>query len=175
MAKLVEWGQGNLLNLAVMGSGHPEYEKRVRDLVKAGNLESHVQFIAPVSKDGFPDVLRAYDILIFPSIYDEPFARTPQEAMLAGMVVVGTLTGGTSELLQNGTNALTFAAQDAAGLARQLMVLLNDPELCRKLAINGRQSVMEQYTLPIMMSRVEEYLLEVMRAARVAPAAGTPH
>jgi glycosyltransferase involved in cell wall biosynthesis len=165
LAKLVEWGQGGRVTLSVMGSGHPAYVSRVTDLAKQSQLDEHIQFLAPVAKEGFPDVLRSFDVLVFPSIYDEPFARTPQEAMLAGLVVIGTLTGGTSEILQDGWNGLTFAAEDGEGLARQVLRLLNDPELCGRLAVNGRETVLEQFTLPKMISRVEAYLLEVMHAA----------
>jgi glycosyltransferase involved in cell wall biosynthesis len=164
-ATLAKWGHAGRVTLTVMGSGHPEYESRVRDLVTQGNLEEHVDFLAPVSKDRFPDILSKFDILIFPSIYGEPFARTPLEAMLAGMVVVGTPTGGTNEILQDGRNALTFAAEDAEGLARQVLELLNDPELCQKLSVNGRETVLGQFTLPDMIAKVEEYLLEVSHAA----------
>ena len=175
LAKLVEWGHSGRVTLSVMGSGHPAYERKVRDLAKQAHLEEHLEFLAPVAKDRFPDMLRAFDVLVFPSIYDEPFARTPQEAMLAGLIVVGTLTGGTSELLQDGANGLTFAAEDAEGLARQVLKLLGDPELCRTLSVNGRERVLEQFTLSKMIAKVEAYLFEVIHAAGSAQVAGNAH
>ncbi len=83
-----------------------------------------------------------------------------QEAMAAGLVVVGTTTGGTREILREGETGLTFAPEDADGLADQLAVLITNPELGCRLAQAGRQSVLENFTLDRMAQQIEDYLLD---------------
>lgn len=161
IARLVN-GQGvDQISLTLVGSGHPEYEAALRAMVDEEGLHDNVTFHGPAPKSEMPTVLRQHDVLIFPSIYEEPFARMTQEAMLAGMVVVGTTTGGTKEILVEGENGLTFAADDAAGLARQIGRLVAEPGLCRRLAEAGRRTVLENYTLDKMVDRIEAYLHEI--------------
>jgi len=114
----------------------------------------------PVSKDEMPAIFQQFDALVFPSIYEEPLARVTQEAMAAGLVVVGTTTGGTGEILRDGETGLTFAPEDAEGLAEQVNRLIVDPYLFCRLAQAGRQTVLENFTLDKMVNEIEAYLVD---------------
>lgn len=147
------------ITLTLVGSGHPDYEGFLRDLVVKEHLQDFVRFHEPVSKDKMPAMFQQFDVLIFPSIYEEPLARVTQEGMAAGLVVVGTTTGGTKEILKEGETGLTFAPEDAVGLAGQIARLIKDPDLCCRLAENGRQTVLQDFTLDKMVQEIEEYLV----------------
>jgi glycogen(starch) synthase len=158
MAKLVNERNVRRMHLTLVGSGHPEYEAQLRDIVHKEHLQDHVSFEAPASRDQMPDLLHRFDALVFPSIYEEPLARMTQEAMAAGLVVVGTTTGGTEEILSEGETGLTFAPGDASGLADQVIRLVSDPDLRRRLSKAGRQTVLEKFTLDRMVSEIDDYL-----------------
>jgi glycosyltransferase involved in cell wall biosynthesis len=160
MARLVNKRRIDQINLTLVGSGHPDYEAFLRDLVERERLHNYVTFHKPVSKDKMPAILQQFDVLIFPSIYEEPLARITQEAMASGLVVVGTTTGGTKEILRDGETGLTFAPEDAEGLAEQVVRLITDPDLCCRLAQAGRQTVLENFTLDRMVQEIEAYLLD---------------
>jgi glycogen(starch) synthase len=159
MARLVNEGRINQITLTLVGSGHPDYEAFLHDLVERERLHDFVTFHKPVSKDKMPAILQQFDVLIFPSIYEEPLARVTQEAMASGLVVVGTTTGGTGEILRHGETGLTFGPEDADGLAEQVNRLIIDPDLCCRLVQAGRQTVLENFTLDKMVKEIEAYLL----------------
>jgi glycosyltransferase involved in cell wall biosynthesis len=161
IAHLVNVRGNNRVRLSVVGSGHKQYVESLFALVKKERLEEYVQITGPVSKDEMPAIMQQHAALIFPSIYEEPFARMTQEAMLAGMVVVGTPTGGTKEILEDGRNGLMFCPEDPIDLANQLSTLLDDPQLCQQLAAEARQTVLAKYNLDGMVDRIEEYLKTV--------------
>jgi glycosyltransferase involved in cell wall biosynthesis len=101
--------------------------------------------------------------LLFPSVWPEPLARVVQEAMAVGLVVIGTTTGGTPELLQDGLTGLTFAAEDADGLARQIGRLARDPALFETLAQAARQTVESRFTQERMVDEIEAYFQKLGR------------
>ncbi len=160
MARLVNKRMINQITLTLVGSGHPDYEAFLRDLVERERLNDFVTFHKPVSRDEMPGILQRFDVLIFPSIYEEPLARITQEAMASGLVVVGTTTGGTKEILRDGETGLTFAPEDADGLAEQITRLIGDPDLYCRLAQAGRQTVLENFTLDKMVKEIEAYLVD---------------
>jgi glycosyltransferase involved in cell wall biosynthesis len=160
MAKLVNERGLTQMHLTLVGSGHPDYEAFLRDLVERAGLHDYVTLRKPVSKDEMPAILQQFDVLLFPSIYEEPLARITQEAMAAGLVIVGTTTGGTEEILSDGKTGLTFAPGDADGLAEQVVRLIMDPDLRCRLAQAGRQTVLENFTLDRMVNEIEAYLLD---------------
>jgi glycosyltransferase involved in cell wall biosynthesis len=132
-------------------------------VVEAG-LQEYVTFPGLVSKDDMPDLMQRSQVLIFTSIYEEPFARMTQEAMLSGLLVVGTTTGGTKEILRNEENGLTFSPGDPVGLASQMVRLTKSPSLCFRLAKAGRETVLHHYTLTKMVDKIDAYLLEIMNS-----------
>lgn len=160
MARLVNKQMINQVTLSIFGSGHPDYEAFLRHLVERELLHDFVIFHKPVSKDKMPTILQQFDVLIFPSIYEEPLARMTQEAMASGLVVVGTTTGGTKEILKDGETGLTFKPEDADGLAKQVIRLISDPDVRCRLAQAGRQNVLENFTLDKMVAEIEAYLLD---------------
>jgi len=148
-------------SLSIVGAGRPDYEERLRALVTKHGLEAHVHFQGRVQPDQMPGVLRKNDVLIFPSIYEEPFARIIQEAMLAGLAVVGTTTGGSDEILFEGVTGLTFAAGDPLDLANQVERLVSQPKLRLQIAKQAQDFVLESFTLDRMATEIESYLLGV--------------
>ena len=122
-------------------------------------MQERVHFLGAAKRSEVPQVLAQHDVLLFASEWDEPFARSVLEAMAAGLVVVGTTTGGTGEILVEGETGLTFAAGDAVQLAAQIQRLVDDPELRRRLAQSGRQIVRQYYTLGRMVDELEVELL----------------
>jgi glycosyltransferase involved in cell wall biosynthesis len=165
MVKLVNEPGIAQISLTLLGSGHPDYEAFLRDLVEREGLHDYVTFHSSVSKDEMPALLQQFDVLIFPSIYEEPLARMTQEAMASGLVVVGTTTGGTQEILRDDETGLTFAPEDGGGLAEQIARLIADPDLCRRLAQAGRQTVLENFTIDRMVKEIEAYLQDVINGA----------
>jgi glycosyltransferase involved in cell wall biosynthesis len=147
------------LRLTVVGSGHPEYEAYLEDLVKEHGVTDQVEFQGRVPHDEMVAIYRNHDVLLFPSVWEEPFARVPLEAMASGLAVVATPTGGTSEIVVHGENGLTFHPEDPEDLAAQIEHLVRFPEDACRIAQNGRRIVREYYTLDRMVSDIESFLL----------------
>ena len=162
IARLVNERNMDRITLTLIGAGHPQYEAYLHDLVKRERLHDYVTFHQSVSKDIMPAIFQQFDVLIFPSIYEEPLARIVQEAMVSGLVVVGTTTGGTGEILTDGETGLTILPEDADGLADQVVRLINNPDLLYRLAQAGRQTVLKDFTLDRMVKEIEAYLYDCL-------------
>lgn len=131
------------VTLDVFGSGDIEYETHLRQLSFRAGLG--VQFRGRVSREQLADSLADFDILIFPSEWEEPFAHVVLEAMAAGLPVVGTTTGGTGEVLVDEVTGLTFKAGDVASLSSQVTRLIEDEELRRAIARAGYETVRNHF------------------------------
>lgn len=161
LAHLVGEGNGYNVSLTIVGDGAPGYVQTLHELVARHKVGQLVSFRPAVAREQMPALLSQFDVLVFPSIAAEALPRMPQEAMACGLVVVGTTTGGTQELLVEGENGLTFDPEDDRALAAQLLHLAADRDLRRKLAMNGRQTVLEKFTIERMVTDIEAYLYAV--------------
>jgi glycosyltransferase involved in cell wall biosynthesis len=146
------------VSLDIAGGGEPVYAAELREMIAAGGLEGRVRLLGPVPRAQIPALFRGYDALVFPSEWEEPFARSVLEAMAAGLPVIGTTTGGTGEILREGVTGLAYPAGDAQALAAQIRVLAGDPPLRRQLGAAGSRTVRQYYTIGRMVDELEAAL-----------------
>lgn len=143
------------VRLSIYGQGAPEYHCQLEEIIAKHQLDNWVRFCGLVPREQMPEVLASHDILVFPSIWSEPLARIIQEAMASGLVVIGTATGGTGEILIHEQTGLVFEAGNAQMLADQIARVLEDSSLRQKLAQRGRRLVEEKFSLERMVDEIE--------------------
>jgi glycosyltransferase involved in cell wall biosynthesis len=161
MKKLVFDQNQRGIRLSLAGSGSEEYENHLRFLVDQAGLSDYVSFLGWMPPEEMPSLLHKFDVLLLPSIWPEPFARVLLEGMISGLVVVATPTGGTPEIVLDGENGLLFTPGNPEDFAQKIARLVDDPELRRKLAKAGKQTIMARFTVSKMMDEMESFLQDV--------------
>jgi len=162
---LVNQWEYRSLELTIVGASRsPQYLEEMHRAVKCFGLEKHVLFAGHVPREHLPHIYRQHDLLVFPSVKDEPFGLVILEAFSSGLPVVGTATGGSAEILQHGVNALVFPKEDASACASQIKRLLDDHELFETLRKNARAAVETKFSFPRMIDRVEDSFHRILAA-----------
>jgi len=161
VARLLEIAPDLRPRLTVVGAGHSAYERRLHELASRLGVEDRVQFTGSVPNEQVPDVLADHDILVVPSVVAEGFGRVIVEGMAAGLVVVGTATGGSAEILVDGVNGLVFPPEDASALAERLKRLAQDPALYARLAAEGKKTS-ARFDMSEMTDKLERFLTQVV-------------
>jgi glycosyltransferase involved in cell wall biosynthesis len=154
--------QQRRISLTILGKGHPQYKSHLLELVDKYHLSDTVMFTNPIPREELPEFLGRFDILLLPSIWEEPLALIMQESLASGLVVIGSATGGTKEIIVDGENGLTFPAEDFLTLRDKIDLLLNDPLLGRKLAESGQRTAKEKFDLVRMVDDIEAYLYKIV-------------
>jgi glycogen synthase len=151
--------RGTSVRLDIWGKGDADYERGLRELAS----DSPVRFCGSVAPNEVTGLLARYDALVFPSEWDEPFARTVLEGMAAQVAVIGTTTGGTGEILTDGETGLSFVAGDATSLAEKIALLVHNPELACRLGGLGHATVREHFSFDRMVGDLEGALQAIAR------------
>lgn len=158
---LKQRGLVDRVQLTLIGSGHPDYEALLHNLIARYNIAQHVHFAGRVERSEIAQRLSEHDVFLFTSSGPEALARSVMEAMAAGLLVIGAETGGQVEMFEDGRNSLTFKAEDAVGLANQIERVLLDPALRVQLARAGQQTILTRFTLKRMVNDVEAWLQQI--------------
>ncbi len=87
--------------------------------------------------DDVPETLKALDVLVNASVA-EPFGLGVLEAQATGVPVVATLSGGVTDFLTDGDNALLVPCGDADAMTRAIERVITDPELAARMTRRGR-------------------------------------
>jgi glycogen synthase len=163
LALLTRQDPGSEVSLTLVGGAvFPTYPQELQQQVVALDLSDRVRWVGMVPRAELPAIYAAHDILIFPSLWDEPFSITVLEAMASGLAVVATATGGTPEIIIDAENGLLFPRADSAACAACLQRLLDSPELREEIARRGQQLVLSSFTIRAMIDRLEAGLEQVV-------------
>lgn len=148
------------LRLHVVGD-HP-VRPRMEALARELGIAPLVVFHGFLPHDALSPLYRTARVLALPSEV-EGFGITLLEAMHSGLPVIGSVRGGSAELVREGWNGYLVEPGDVATLAARLGVLLTDDRLCAELGGHGRETA-ARFALPRMVDET----LAVYRA--VVPA-----
>lgn len=109
--------------LTIIGDG-PE-RPALEQLTKNLKLEGQVFFAGAQPQEKVAELLRCHEILVVPSLWQEPFGVVTLEGAACGCVVLGSDGGGLPEAI--GPAGITFKRGDVNDLALKLSWLLQHP------------------------------------------------
>jgi glycosyltransferase involved in cell wall biosynthesis len=171
--------QGQDVELTLFGRDTTGYAQALKRRVAADGLEGRVRFAGGRAReDLWAEASAAGGLLVFPTMWEEPFSITVLEAFASGLPVLSTLTGGTGEIVRHGETATVFSAGSEQHLAAQWCTLVRHPERVREMARRARAIVAEHLDVERMVDRLEHHLVEVAEgrgSAAAEPYLPRPH
>jgi glycosyltransferase involved in cell wall biosynthesis len=85
-------------------------------------------------------------MVVVPSVWFEQFPMVVLEAMGRSLPVIGSRIGGLPGIIEESLTGSLFEPGNAEELMRQVRRLWDDPQLCRRMGIAGRQKALREYT-----------------------------
>lgn len=139
-------GDGPLANLVEAAAGERENVRWLGHQPRARVLE----------------LLGRAELLVVPSIWQEPFGRVVIEAFARGTPVVASDLGGLGQLVEDGRAGRLVPPGDPGALARAVRELLGAPQRRRAMGEHARRTYEEHYTAGANYDR----LMQIYEAAR---------
>ncbi len=137
-----------LFSCTIIGKG--PLEQQLRQQILDFNLEKQVRLLGPKSQEEVVKLVQNAGVFAAPCIIGSDGNRDGLptvllEAMALGTPCVATNVTGISELVLDGETGLMVPQNDPQSLAAALERLLNDTELCIRLAQNARQLIESEF------------------------------
>jgi len=144
-AGLVHRTHPNAKFVLVGGYGKKQewFGKKISDTITSESFRSFCAYMG--HEENIEQVFGALDIHVMPSL-EEGLGRSNLEAMALKKPVISTRVGGIPECITDGENGFLIP-YDSSVLAEKIRILLDSPELCRKMGENGFKRVQKQFTM----------------------------
>lgn len=164
MSKIVNDGYKNVI-LHIVGSSpkrtHIEwYEDDLKRMVTANNLENNVIFEGEIAN--MLEIRKKMDVELMCAIR-ETFGRVTVEGMRNGLLVIGSNTGGTLEIIQDGFNGLLYEQGNYEDLADKVEKIYNDKDLYQKICKNGYDFSQNHFTPDENVKKIYGVMKEVLK------------
>ena len=127
----------------VAGSGPAEAWLRAK-AVEDG-LAERIHFTGWLGSGGIERLLARADLVVCPSVWNEPFGLVGLEAMAHAKPVVAFAVGGIPEWLEDGATGFLVPRKDTLAMAAAIDRVLADRALARRLGEHGRQRLAQRF------------------------------
>ena len=159
--------QNHQLILSVIG-GEPSVSQqslndemaRLQSMRNQFGVSDLVTFLGKRGQDTLPYYYSAAEAVVMPSFY-ESFGMVALEAMACGTPVVASETGGLAFLVQDAETGFTVPVDDPQALADRLTLLVEDPELRRRMGAQAAKFA-EEYVWEKIAKRISALYEEVL-------------
>ena len=105
-----------------------------------------VHFAGSLSRQDMPKALAAADLVVVPSVWDEPFGTIVCEAMAAQKPVIAYRSGGIPEIIVDGETGYLVPKGDIDLLAGRIVQLAADPTLGAAMGLAARERAEKEFT-----------------------------
>jgi len=136
---------------------HPEIKLVMFGIKRGKEIPKYCEFHQDPSQDKIREIYSFCDIFLFPT-RKEASANPPREAMACKCAVVGTTAGGITDYAVSGETALLSAPGDIQSLANNLIRLIEDEELLKKISLAGYEKIRE-FSWENQTKKLEEIIL----------------
>lgn len=138
---------------------HADYLRGLQQRARDAGVADRVVFAG--RSDDVPSVLRHVTVSVMPSL-NEALSNALLESMAAGVPVVATRVGGTTEAVTGGVTGLLVPPADAYALAHSICALLEDRRSADVIGRNARRTVEERFSLDRMARATEALYLDLL-------------
>jgi glycosyltransferase involved in cell wall biosynthesis len=115
------------------------YYLLLRNYIKKTGLENHVVFLGELpNKQVVAEILASSDIYVHTSLVEAALPLAVMEAMASGLPVI-TYRLIYYDFVADGLNVITVEKRDVYGLSRELMEVIDDEKLRKRLGGNARR------------------------------------
>ena len=133
--------------------GRDSFEKGIDILKKIEpNIDGSVKYCTSLEWHKAMEVLKSSQVLVLPSRI-ESVPQSILEAFYLKIPVIATDVGGVHELVSNNKTGLLVAPNNSKELLEKINYLLNDIDLCNRLANNAHEFVMKNFSWEVLLPK----------------------
>lgn len=140
-----------------------DYYEQLCHFIKTNDMTDSVHFLGKVEK--ITELRESMDLELVCS-WCEAFGRVTVEAMCAGLPVVGSCSGGTPDIIQDGVTGLLYEPHHYKELAEKIGWIYQHPEQGIEMGKKGYQRAAEMFSLDVMTAKINMAISRVVSEKR---------
>jgi len=129
--------------LFIVGKG-PE-RNNLESISRELGVKEHVIFTG-FRKD-VPHIIKLFDVMVVPSVWEEPFGLVNIEAMYAGIPLIATNVGGIPEIVKNDYSGILVEPENEEEIKGAIFKIIGNKEYRRRIKENAKNEVLLRFNI----------------------------
>lgn len=148
---------GISIGLDIYGQvGNSEYLDQCKQLVASNNADHYISFNGPIAREELWTMMSESMMLLFPSLWEEPFGLVAAEAMANGAIVIGSNRGAIPEVVGDCGRCVEPTPEAIMNAIKEITMLQNDDIVL--LRRRARERAMKMFLLEDSVAEIERIL-----------------
>jgi glycosyltransferase involved in cell wall biosynthesis len=142
--------------LVVAGKGDAIYES----MLKRNYADPRIRFVGFVEPS---ELLSQIDVLVVPSLWEEPLGRVWLEAYAHSVPVIASCRGGMSEGVVQGKTGLLFEPDRPGELVDAIAAMMDNPKLVEVMKLNAFEKWRREFTPEAILAQYRDVYAATLR------------
>ncbi|MEI8017090.1 MAG: glycosyltransferase family 4 protein [Schlesneria sp.] len=141
-----------------------EFEQTIRHRFDEAGLSNHLHLLG--NREDVAEIMGEIDLLVHPA-NQEPFGRVLLEASAAGVPIVATNVGGTSEIVLDGVTGRLIPPKDPIALAESVIKSLTDKTESQHFRLAARKRAIHEFSINVAAQKLSAFWNEILEQQHV--------
>lgn len=124
------------------------------------NERSNIHFLGFLSSEEVEKEIGKSDVLVVPSLWEEPFGRVVLDAYKQGVPVIACRSGGLADIVENERTGILVEPNNSQELSEAMLRLIDDRMLYKRCCENIPQKIQE-YSIETQVERFVQLCYEI--------------
>lgn len=143
----------NMADISFLVAGLEEVGTNLLDYIKKNNL-NNVVFLSHIPPEDMINIYAVSDIVLIPSIWQEPFSRVVGEAFASSVPVIASNVGGPRELIKHGKTGFLVDPQNIQEWEKKIINLITNSSLRQQFKKNAKQDAVKRFRENIIIQEL---------------------
>ncbi len=131
----------------IAGAPNDAIRRRVEQRAAELNCRGRIRWTGWIDRDQVSKIVEGAGVVVFPSMWAEPFGIVGLEAMARGVPVVGFDVGGVGDWLRDGENGYLVPRGRVSAMGEKIETILGDRELRVAMGRRGIELIRNQFSV----------------------------
>lgn len=148
------------IKLYLAGGDKFKFSTYLNSLIEKYHIKENVEYLGFVKN--IKQLRKTVDVELLCS-ESEAFGLVTVEAMMAGNVMIGSNSGATSEIIEDGKTGYLYKCNDVKDLVNKMKEIIDNPQKIKDIGIKGQKHAIEKFSSEKNVMQVLEYYNEIIK------------
>ena len=144
-------------------AGEGDYKEQIQMLIDESKMNDYFRFLG--YREDVEKIIAISDLVVLTSLW-EGLPRILVQASAVGRPVVTFAVEGAREVVKEGINGYVVDIEDTSSLAKKVILILEDLDKARKMGIEGRKIIGEEWNVDNMVKKIEALYKELIEKSK---------
>lgn len=148
------------IKLYLAGGDTLNFSNYLSTLIEKYNIKEYVEYLGFV--DDIKKLRKKVDVELLCS-ESEAFGLVTVEGMMAGNLMIGSNSGATTEIIEDGITGYLYKCNDKNDLAKKMKAVIDNPSVIKKIGSKGQKDAIERFSSEKNALLLLEYYNKILK------------